>query len=84
MKNPLLYVFWAYRILFSPVWFFVAGTPNICRFHPTCSRYAEGAIVRHGLLKGMLLTVRRVILCHRGNRGGYDPVPIDGGNSSFI
>jgi putative membrane protein insertion efficiency factor len=46
-----------------------------CRFSPTCSRYAEGAIRTHGALKGSFLMVRRVLRCNPFGRGGLDPVP---------
>ncbi|MCA9753098.1 MAG: membrane protein insertion efficiency factor YidD [Gemmatimonadetes bacterium] len=45
-----------------------------CRFHPTCSRYAEEAIARHGW-RGVVLAVRRILKCHPWNPGGLDPVP---------
>ena len=34
-----------------------------CRFTPTCSRYAEGAIRRHGALAGSLRAGWRVLRC---------------------
>ncbi len=46
-----------------------------CRFHPTCSRYAEEALRVHGAARGTLLAVRRIGRCHPWNPGGVDPVP---------
>lgn len=48
---------------------------NTCRFYPTCSHYSFQAITRHGILKGGLLSIWRVIRCNPFCRGGYDPVP---------
>jgi putative membrane protein insertion efficiency factor len=46
-----------------------------CRFHPTCSHYAEEAIRRHGPLRGGFYSVRRLLRCHPWHPGGFDPVP---------
>ena len=46
-----------------------------CRFHPSCSTYAIGAINRFGVLKGCWLASKRILKCHPLNAGGEDPVP---------
>ena len=65
----------AYRAALGP-WF--AGS---CRFEPSCSHYAEEAVRRHGCLRGLGLTVRRLSRCHPFHQGGYDPVPAQSGRS---
>ena len=36
-------------------------TPAVCRFYPTCSCYAQTAILRFGVLRGGFLALRRTI-----------------------
>jgi hypothetical protein len=50
-----------------------------CRFVPTCSEYAMGAVERHGALRGSWLTVWRLARCQPLHPGGFDPVPELGG-----
>ena len=45
-----------------------------CRFEPTCSAYAYEAIIRHGLLSGVALTIWRLLKCQPFHRGGFDPL----------
>jgi uncharacterized protein len=46
-----------------------------CRFYPSCSAYALGAISVHGAARGSWLAVRRLGRCHPFHPGGLDPVP---------
>jgi putative membrane protein insertion efficiency factor len=64
----------AYRIALSPL------LPNACRFTPSCSVYALGALHAHGPARGLWLTVKRLSRCHPitwlGGSSGFDPVPL--------
>lgn len=62
---PILF----YRTCISPL------TPPSCRFTPTCSAYALEALRRHGPVRGLWLTIRRIMRCHPWGGSGYDPVP---------
>ena len=48
---------------------------NVCRFEPSCSRYAVACIQGHGALRGSLLSAKRLCRCHPFHPGGYDPPP---------
>lgn len=46
-----------------------------CRFEPSCSQFAIEAVQRHGVVRGIWLSVRRIGRCHPFGGMGYDPVP---------
>jgi uncharacterized protein len=69
MRRLLAAAVRAYRLLVSPL------LPPACRFHPTCSAYAEEALARHGAWRGSWLAARRVCRCAPWHPGGVDPVP---------
>jgi putative membrane protein insertion efficiency factor len=65
-----------YKFVLSPVLHAGAGmTGGACRFQPTCSEYAAIALHEHGWLRGGWMALKRVLRCHPGSKGGFDPVP---------
>jgi hypothetical protein len=69
LKRLVIFPLVCYQRVISPF------LPRACRFYPSCSEYAREAICRHGILRGVWLTTRRLTRCHPYNPGGYDPVP---------
>jgi len=67
--QPFLWLIAAYQKLLSPL------LGPRCRFHPSCSRYADEALRKHGVLPGLLLATKRICRCHPFSPGGIDPVP---------
>ena len=51
---------------------------DVCRYHPSCSKYAVGALNVHGPFKGLVLIAYRLIRCTPFTRGGVDYVPTRG------
>jgi len=69
MKPVFLLLIRAYKYFISPL------LPPNCRFYPSCSDYAHGAVAAHGAVKGAYYGARRLLKCHPYHPGGYDPVP---------
>ena len=69
MRQLLIVLINLYKRFLSPLF------PPVCRFYPSCSTYAVQSLERYGLLKGLWLTVKRLVRCHPCHPGGYDPVP---------
>ena len=71
--GPLTYIAYlivkAYQVVVSPL----LGAN--CRYNPTCSAYALEALKKFGIIKGGLLSIKRVAKCHPWGGSGDDPVP---------
>jgi len=66
MKSIFLGLIWVYQWTIGPM------IGNRCRFYPSCSNYSKEALQKHGVLKGLWLTARRLCRCHPWNPGGID------------
>ena len=66
---PLVWLIRAYQKVVSP------SLGANCRFVPTCSSFAAEALLRHGVVRGSWMAIRRVGRCNPLVPGGYDPVP---------
>jgi hypothetical protein len=69
MKYLLIGPIYLYRLFISPM------LGNCCRFYPTCSEYSIEALKKHGLFKGLYLSIKRIAKCHPWHEGGIDPIP---------
>lgn len=67
-RNAGLALLHAYRATISHVY------GDVCKYYPSCSAYAVGAVQQHGLLKGSALTAARLARCHPWAQGGIDDV----------
>jgi len=56
-----------YQLIVSP------HLGRTCRYHPTCSSYAVQAFRTYGAVKGLVLSVHRILRCHPWGGYGHDP-----------
>ena len=66
----LLFLIRVYQLVISP---FLGASK--CRYTPTCSEYAKQALIKHGILKGFWLALKRIARCAPWGSHGFDPVP---------
>ena len=66
---PLLLIIKFYQNIISPI------TPSTCRYSPTCSEYAKISLLKYGIIKGSILSIKRIIKCNPWGGKGFDPVP---------
>jgi putative membrane protein insertion efficiency factor len=69
LTSVLLLLLRAYQRLVSPLF------PASCRYVPSCSEYAAQALGRHGFVRGLWLSLNRLLRCNPWSQGGEDPVP---------
>ena len=72
ITNILIQIIKAYKFLISPL------LGNSCRYLPTCSEYSIEALKTYGLIKGSLISLKRILSCHPikflGGGDGFDPI----------
>ena len=66
---PFIIIIKFYQSFISPL------IGSNCRYTPTCSTYSIDSLKKHGLIKGMYLSIKRISKCNSLFKGGYDPVP---------
>jgi hypothetical protein len=57
-----------YKLLFSPV------LGRNCKYYPSCSDYTKEAIIKKGVITGIISSIWRILRCNPFSYGGYDPV----------
>ena len=70
IKKVIVFLIRTYQLTLSPRF-----SHGACRYTPTCSQYALEAVEIHGVFKGSLLAIWRIMRCNPLFKGGYDPVP---------
>ena len=68
LKKTAIILIRCYQVFFSRLF-----VPS-CRFYPSCSSYAILAIEEHGVFKGGVYSLVRLLKCQPFCKGGYDPV----------
>jgi putative membrane protein insertion efficiency factor len=68
-RNLLIVLLKGYRRFVSPLY------GEVCRYHPSCSRYALEAVQQSGVVLGSALAVARIVRCNPWSRGGVDDPP---------
>jgi len=66
---PFILLIKIYQLFISPI------LGSNCRYSPTCSQYGIISLKKYGILKGSILTAKRIARCNSLFKGGYDPVP---------
>ena len=66
---PILLIIKIYQTVLSPI------LPSTCRYSPTCSEYPKQSLIKFGLIKGGMISIKRIIKCNPWGGNGYDPIP---------
>ena len=74
-QHILVVIVRVYQLTLSPAKTYVFGESGGCRYDPSCSAYALGAVKVHGALAGSWMALKRIGRCHPWGGCGEDPVP---------
>ena len=66
MKYLLIFLLRGYQKFISPYF-----APR-CKYYPTCSQYSIDAITEYGSVRGIAMTVWRLVRCNPFSHGGVD------------
>lgn len=69
MQKFFILLIQGYQRFISPLF------PPSCRYYPTCSSYMLEALKVHGVFKGTLMGISRILRCNPFAKGGIDYVP---------
>lgn len=69
-RNTAVVLLRVYRAAVSPLY------GDVCRYYPSCSAYALGAIQQRGVVRGAGNALWRVLRCHPWAAGGIDDVKL--------
>lgn len=67
-RMPFVWFMRAYRKVISPLY------GDVCRYYPSCSKYALDAFETKGAVQGSVLAAWRVLRCNPFSSGGVDYV----------
>lgn len=67
-RNILIALIIGYRKTFSKLY------GDVCRYYPSCSAYGLGSLQQHGVIRGIPLTLWRILRCNPWSKGGVDDV----------
>ena len=71
MVKVIIFLIRLYQIFISPI----TGGFYKCRFYPRCSDYSVEVYKKFGILKGTILTMKRIIKCNPFCECGIDLPP---------
>ena len=63
---------WAVKYLYQKPRNYFNKDSSYCRFTPTCSEYSKMAYLKYGIVKGTVLTYKRIRSCNSDSDGGVD------------
>lgn len=71
MKKIVIFLLKKYKKNISPI---ISKCGINCKFYPSCSEYMMQAVEKYGVIKGILLGIKRILKCNPFSKGGYDPL----------